>query len=73
MSNNKEFATVGKPKIGGSIWRAPVGTTLPTTADGELDTAFIRRRERQLDRIGRDQVLGRRCCSAPQDVQNGLL
>ena len=41
MSNNKELATVGKPKIGGSIWRAPVGTTLPTTADGELDTAFI--------------------------------
>ena len=41
MSNNKELTTVGKPKIGGSIWRAPVGTTLPTSADEALDNAFI--------------------------------
>ena len=41
MSNNKALATVGKPKIGGSIYRAPVGTTLPTTADGTLDNAFV--------------------------------
>ena len=40
MSNNKALATVGKPKIGGAIYRAPVGTALPTTADGALDAAF---------------------------------
>ena len=40
MSNNKELATTGKPKVGGSIWRAPVGTTLPTAADETLDNAF---------------------------------
>lgn len=41
MSNNKALATVGKPKVGGAIYRAPVGTALPTTADGTLDNAFI--------------------------------
>lgn len=40
MANKKELATVGKPKVGGAVWRAPVGTTLPTSADGELDNAF---------------------------------
>ena len=32
--------TVGKPKIAGGIWRAPIGTTLPTTATETLNAAF---------------------------------
>ncbi len=30
----------GKPKIGGSIFRAPVGTELPKSTEETLDTAF---------------------------------
>lgn len=32
--------TVGKPKKGGAIYRAPLGTALPTDAKSELDQAF---------------------------------
>lgn len=32
--------TVGKPKVGGAIFRAPVGTALPTDAKTALDAAF---------------------------------
>ena len=32
--------TTGKPKITGSIYRAPLGTTMPTDAASELDEAF---------------------------------
>lgn len=32
--------TVGKPKVGGAIFRAPIGTTLPTSAETQLDAAF---------------------------------
>ena len=32
--------TVGKPKVAGAIWRAPLGSTLPTDADSALDAAF---------------------------------
>lgn len=32
--------TTGKPKIGGAVWSAPDGTTLPTSAAVELDKAF---------------------------------
>lgn len=39
MSNAANVSTV-KPKIGGAVWRAPVGTKLPTTADEALNAAF---------------------------------
>lgn len=37
--DNKNVTT-GKPKVGGAIFRAVVGSKLPTTAEEELDTAF---------------------------------
>lgn len=39
MSNANQVTT-GKPKIGGAIYRAPFGTTLPTDATTALDAAF---------------------------------
>lgn len=32
--------TTGKPKVGGAVYRAPIGTTLPTTANETLNAAF---------------------------------
>lgn len=40
MANNASNVTSGKPKIGGAIFRAPLGTALPTTASAELNVAF---------------------------------
>lgn len=37
---NKGNVTVGKPLVAGAVYRAPVGTTLPTAADATLDEAF---------------------------------
>lgn len=37
ISNN---VTAAKPKVGGAIYAAPVGTTLPTDATTALDAAF---------------------------------
>ena len=34
------LVTVSKPKVGGAVWRAPLGTTLPTDATAALDKAF---------------------------------
>ena len=33
--------TVGKPKVGGAVYRAPLGTTLPTDATTALGNAFV--------------------------------
>lgn len=34
------LVTVSKPKVGGAVWRAPLGTVLPTDAVSALDKAF---------------------------------
>ena len=38
--NNAENVSVGKPAVAGAVFRAPVGTTLPTDATTALDAAF---------------------------------
>lgn len=40
MANTAEV-TAGKPKVGGHVFRAPIGSTLPTDASTALDAAFI--------------------------------
>lgn len=39
MANAKNV-TAAKPKVGGAVHRAPLGTPLPTDAKAELDKAF---------------------------------
>ena len=39
MANAKNV-TAAKPKVGGAVWRAPLGTALPEDAKAELDAAF---------------------------------
>lgn len=41
MGNNVSNVTTGKPKKTGSIFRAPIGSTLPTDASTALDKAFL--------------------------------
>lgn len=40
MANTATNVSVGKPATGGAIFRAPLGSTLPTSASGTLDNAF---------------------------------
>ncbi len=40
MANTAANVTVGKPKVGGAIYVAPLGTTLPTDSTTALDAAF---------------------------------
>ncbi|MBQ9008188.1 MAG: phage tail protein [Clostridia bacterium] len=40
MSNTTANVTTGKPKVSGSIYRAPLGSTLPTDAASDLGAAF---------------------------------
>ncbi len=37
---DRENVSAGKPKIGGAVWVAPVGTELPTDTAGSLNAAF---------------------------------
>lgn len=39
--NNSRNVSVGKPKAGGAIFRAPIGTTLPVNATAALPEAFV--------------------------------
>lgn len=38
---NSANVTAGKPKIGGAVYRAPLGTALPTDAVTALNVAFV--------------------------------
>ena len=40
MANTVTNVSAGKPKKSGAIYRAALGSTLPTDASGTLDTAF---------------------------------
>lgn len=41
MANDATKVTFGKPKTGGAIYMAPLGSTLPTSASATLDNAFV--------------------------------
>lgn len=40
MANQPKYVTSAKPKVGGSIYSAPIGTALPTDATTALNAAF---------------------------------
>lgn len=40
MAANTDYVSTGKPKVGGGIYVAPVGTTLPTDATTDLAAAY---------------------------------
>lgn len=40
MPNNASYVGVGKPKVGGAVFIAPIGTAAPSDASTELDGGF---------------------------------
>lgn len=38
---NTNYVSTGKPKVAGAVYRAPKGTTLPTSASASLNGAFV--------------------------------
>lgn len=40
MANNANYVSAAKPKVAGAIYRAPLGTSLPTDATTALNVAF---------------------------------
>lgn len=41
MAQTVTNVTTGKPAVGGAVYRAPLGTALPTSASAELNEAFV--------------------------------
>lgn len=41
MANTVNNVSTGKPKVSGAVFRAPLGSTLPTDATTALDAAFV--------------------------------
>lgn len=41
MGNNASNVSTGKPKISGAVFRAPLGTALPTSATEELSSSYV--------------------------------
>lgn len=41
MANDAMKVTAGQPKVGGAVFWAPLGSTLPETAVANLDVAFV--------------------------------
>ena len=41
MAQTATNVTTGKPAVGGAVYRAPLGTALPTSASAELNEAFV--------------------------------
>ncbi len=41
MATNANNVSFSKPKVGGAVWWAPLGSTLPTSTTDTLDEAFV--------------------------------
>lgn len=41
MANSSANVVAGKPKVGGAVYRAPIGTALPTDSTTALNEAFV--------------------------------
>lgn len=39
--SNVSYVSTGKPKVAGAVFRAPIGTTLPTSATASLASGFV--------------------------------